>query len=630
MQTSSPLKNQIDLLFQQEVSPEQFYRQYLQILTEALQGMRGCHLWLLQGKQFVPLGGSDRGPILFDTDPEQQDFILQKIALCANDQKTLFVPFGDASPNKCPFGLAFTPLLFGQGGGAVQGAQVSWWSTAADQDLPQQACDLLDECGRGAARMARVQKLESMSQISERLQLMARFLDEIAGAPDLKSLAVTLVNRARELVECDRCALVVERAPGYLTVEAASNVAAFDSRSAVARTILQLAENAKVTGLPTGFRKANQKREEQGDLSDYFYLSKMEEVLVVGIQLPNQELLGMLVLESEKIGTFDSQRHQTAVSLGNHSAGALKRAIHYDFLPLRHLAEKFVIWRRQPEEVKRKWIRSRLWIPAAVVLLVLLCPVKYQFSGDSRLFPCKRALVVAETPGRIVEILVKDGQEVEAKQPIARLDDAELRKQMQIASQEESRLAAETDRLTAQNERVAARISSLALQRAKSEREFHEDQVARAIIRSPIQGLVMTPNLSSRQGDALPVGGQLALVGDPSSWELEVNVPESDIVGVLEYLKKGAPLTIRYVLNSLPQKKFTTQITGFSAISAASEVVAGKNIFKLTAALPSEPEYAALFRAGFTGRARLEIGYRPLAYTATRRFLNWLKTNVLF
>ncbi|NBR47459.1 hypothetical protein EBU02_01155, partial [bacterium] len=145
MQTSSPLKNQIDLLFQQEVSPEQFYRQYLQILTQALQGMRGCHLWLLQGTQFVPLGGSDRGPILFDTDPEQQDFILQKIGLCANDQKTIFVPFGDSLPNKCPFGLAFTPLLFGQGGGAVQGAQVSWWSTAADQELPPQAYDLLDE-----------------------------------------------------------------------------------------------------------------------------------------------------------------------------------------------------------------------------------------------------------------------------------------------------------------------------------------------------------------------------------------------------------------------------------------------------------------------------------------------------
>jgi hypothetical protein len=177
---------------------------------------------------------------------------------------------------------------------------------------------------------------------------------------------------------------------------------------------------------------------------------------------------------------------------------------------------------------------------------------------------------------------------------------------------------------------VAARISSLALQRAKSEREFHEDQVARAIIRSPIKGLVMTPNLSSRQGDALPVGGQLALVGDPASWELEVNVPESDIVGVIEHLKKGSPLTIRYILNSLPQKKFTTQIRGLTAVSAASEVVAGKNIFKVTAPLPSEPEYASLFRAGYTGRARLEMGYRPLAYTATRRFFNWLQTNVLF
>jgi biotin carboxyl carrier protein len=630
MQNASPLKNQIDLLFQQEISPEQFYRQYLQILTQSIQGMRGCHLWLLQGAQFVPLGGSDREAILFDSDSEQQAFVLDQIARCARDQKTHFESYGGTSANKCALGLAFTPLLYGEGGGAVQGAQVSWWGTTAGQELTPQTLDLLDECGRGAARMARVQKLESMSQLSERLQLMARFLDEISAAPDLQTLAVTLVNRARELVECDRCALVVERVPGNLSVEAVSNVPAFDSRSAVARTILQMSENAKVTGLPTGYRKANEKTEERGDLSDYFYLSKMEEVLIVGIQAPNKDLLGMLVLESAKIGFFDRNRHQTAVSLGQHSVGSLQRTIQYDSIPLRPLVEKIARWRRLPHYIKRQSIKRFLWIPAAILFVFLIFPVKYQFSGDARLLPCKRALVVAEVPGRVVEILVEDGQTVEASQPIAKLDDSELSKQKQIAHQEEARFLAETDRLTAQNDSAAARIAALALQRAKSEREFYEEQHARTVIRSPIKGLVMTPNISSRQGDALPVGGQLALVGDPSSWELEINVPESDIVEVIDRLQGGASIQIRYLLSSIPQKKFTTQISGLSSISGASEVVAGKNVFKVTASLPPESEYASLFRAGYTGRARLEMGYRPLIYTATRRFFNWLRINVLF
>jgi hypothetical protein len=630
MQKAAPLKHQIDLLFQQEISPEQFYRQYLQILTHSIQGIQGCHLWLLQGTQFVPIGGSDRSPILFDSDSDQQAFILEKISRCANEQKTLFETCGGTSSNKCSFGLAFTPLLFGEGGGAVQGAQVSWWGTAPTQELTLDTLTLLDECGRGAARMARIQKLESMSQISERLQLMARFLDEISAAPDLKTLSVTLVNRARELVECDRCALVVEQMPGSLSIEAVSNVPAFDPRSAVARTILQLSENARTKGLPIGYRKANEKTEEKGDLSDYFYHSQMQEVLIVGIKLTNQDLMGLLVLESAKIGFFDAQRHQTAVSLGQHSAGSLKRTIDYNSIPCRSFVEKIADWRRLPYYTKRQRLKKFVWIPVAILFIVLIFPVKYQFSGDARLLPCKRALVVTEVPGRVVEILVEDGQKVEFNQPIARLDDAEQNKQKQIALQEEARLLAETDRLTAQNDRAAARIASLALQRAKSEREFYQDQYARTIIRSPISGLVMTPNLSSRQGEALPMGGQLALIGDPSSWELEVNVSESDIVEVIELLQKGSPITIRYILSSLPQKKFETRISGLSSVSGASDVVAGKNVFKVTAPLPQDSEYSSLFRAGYTGRARLEIGYRPLAYTATRRFFNWLRINVLF
>lgn len=631
MTQPNPLKARLDSLFQQEISPEQFYREYLGVLMQAFQGMAGCHLWLLQGSQFVTLGGSDRTPILFDSDEDQKGFVMDRIGECARLQKTVFESGSAISAeNRAPFALAFTPLLFGEGGGAVQGVQVSWWRLNGPGGLPADVTLLLDECARSAARMARIQKLESMSQISEGLQLMAKFLDETSAAPDLRSLSVTIVNRARELVGCDRCALVAVRPPGELTIEAISNVPAIDPRSAVARTILQMAENALNSGLPIGYRKANEKIEEKGDLSDYFFHSRMEEVLVVGIQFPQSGVLGMLVLESAKTGHFTSEKHQSAVSLGNHSAGALKRTIDLDLVPFKGLSRAVVAWRQLPSDERKRLIKSRLWIPAAALLLLVLFPVKYQFSGDARLMPSTRALAVAEVPGRIVEILRKDGDQVSTGDPLARLDDADLRKQRDIAAQEEQRLAAETDALTAQNERVAARVSELAFQKAKTEREFLDSQLQRTFIRSPINGMVMTPSLSSRQGDAVPQGGQLALIGDPAAWELEINIPEGDIAQVLERLAKGPPIPVRYILASLPGKKFSAQIRGASDVSASSEVVAGKNVFRATIPVDLDRQEAALLRAGYTGRARLEMGWRPLVYTATRRFLNWLRTHVFF
>lgn len=630
MTNSNPLRAQLDALFQQEISPEQFYREYLGVLMQSIQGLAGCHLWLLQGSQFVPLGGSDRTPILFDSDDAQKAFILERIAECSRLQKTVVEPAsGGSNGNKCAFGLTFTPLLFGEGGGAVQGAQVGWWNLGGAA-LPAHLPPLLDDCGRSAARMARIQKLESMSQIADGLQLMARFLDETSAAPDLRSLGVTIVNRARELTGCDRCALVAVRGPEELSMVAISNVPTIDPRSVLARTILQMAENARVTGLPVGYRKANEKTEEKGDLSDYFYHSRMEEVLVVGIQNQGAGLLGMLVLESSKAGFFDQEKHQTAVSLGNHSAGALQRTIDLELQPFQALSRAVVGWRRLPPAERKRRIRVRLWIPAAIVLVLLLYPAKFQFSGDTRLMPSMRALAVAEVPGRIVEILRRDGDRVAAGDPIARLDDTELRKQRDIAAQEEQRLAAETDALTVGNERAAARISDLAFQKARAEREFYDTQLDRAFIRSPIDGVVMTPSLSSRQGDALPQGGQLALVGDPSSWELEILLPEGDIAEVLRRLGSKESIPVRYLLASLPNKKFTTEIRGASAVSASSEVMAGKNIFRIIVPVELGMEEAALLRAGYTGRARLEMGRRPFVYSATRRFFNWLRTHVLF
>lgn len=628
MNAESPLKQQLDSLLQQEISPEQFYRQYLELLSKTLSGSRGFHLWAVQGGQFIPLGGSDLGPIHHGSDQAQQDFILLMLRECATAQKSLFI--GLEGGNRCPFTLAFTPLLHGRGGGAVQGAQVSWWQIPAGQSLSPQLADLLDECGRAAAKMARLQKLESMSQIADRLQLMTRFLDEVASAPDLPGLSVAIVNRAREITGCDRCALVAVK-PGFrMVLKAISNVPFPDPHSAVARTLLQLAENARNAGLPAAYRKASEKTEEKGDLSDYFYHSRMEEAVVFGIQLPQQDIHGMLIFESMKTGAFDKEAGQTGSALAVHSAGPLRRAMDYDMLPALPVLKSIVTWRSLPREAKRATLRRYAWIPALILLAVLFFPVKYEFAGDGRLMPSQRALAIAEAPGRLLEILVADGARVRASQPIARLDDSEQRKQMEIASQEEAKLRAESDRLQGESDSVAARISQLNYERARKEREYYEAQLARATILSPIDGIVMAPGLASRQGDAMVFGSQLAMIGNPDSWELEIHVPEADIAEILATIGQGKKIPVRFILNAFPEKRFSTVLDSSSAVSAVSEVVGGKNLFLLIVRVPRDAVGDLDFRAGFTGRAKLQIGYRPLSAVATRRFFNWIRTNVLF
>ena len=64
------------------------------------------------------------------------------------------------------------------------------------------------------------------------------------------------------------------------------------------------------------------------------------------------------------------------------------------------------------------------------------------------------------------------------------------------------------------------------------------------------------------------------------------------------------------------------------AVSSAAEVKNGRNTFQVSVDLPDEPEFEKFFRAGYTGSAKLGAGYSPLINSGTRRFFNWLRTNV--
>jgi biotin carboxyl carrier protein len=625
--TSGPTA-ELEGLFQQAISPEQFYRRYLQLLSGRLPGAAGIHLWILQGGEFVPLGGSDRGPLRYDETPGQRDFLHARMQAAATGEQTLLVPAASEG-NQCPFVLAVTPLLYGKGGGAVQGAQICWWP-AGEMDRARSAIRILESFATFCARMVRAQRLESMTQISGQLQLMTQFLGELSASPDTRTLAVVLANRAREAADCDRCALVAVRPGGRLEVEAISNVPNPDPRSTAGRTLIQLADHARRTGLPALFRKAGEKTEERGDLSDYFYHSSMQEALVVAVQPAGEDLAGLLILESSQAGFFEPQRSASIGPVVAQAATPLHQALLREEMPLRDWMERIARWRRLPAEERKQWRRRRWWIPLAACAVAALFPVRLQFTGEARLLPQERALAVAQVDGRVVEVMAAAGDRVEEGQPLARLDDTELRKQAEIAAQEEARLLAEADRLLALNERAAAQVAQLELQRARREHEFHRSRADLAVIRSPIRGVVMTPELRSRQGDALQPGSHLAMVGDPSSWELEVNLPEADVAALLERLHNGAAVPVRFKLASIPQKTFATSLSGTDAVAAASEVIGGRNVFRIVIPLPPEPDYDNIFRAGYTGRARLVIGYRPLAYTALRRFFNWARTTVFF
>jgi multidrug resistance efflux pump len=474
----------------------------------------------------------------------------------------------------------------------------------------------------------RAQKLESMSHIADKLQLMTLFMAEISSTADSKTLAISVVNRAREILACDRVCQIAVREHSRLELLAISNVPEPDPRSSIARTIVQLAEHAVQSGLPAIYRKANEKTEEKGDLSDYFFHSHMQEVLVMPVQASAAPRCGLLVFESEKTGFFDGPKQQNALALATQTAGPMTLSLEAEQMPFRRHLTRLARWKMLPREEKKRQLLRKLWIPLGVLAALLLVPLPFNLPGTCRLMPADRAVAVSQISGRIAEVKISDGDRVAAGDVIVQLDDNEQKSQLQIARQEELRAQTEADQLTALNQRGAAAVARLQAERARNERQLHEDRLARTAIRSPMAGIVMTPDLESRQGDAVTEGAQIAVVADPSRWKLNIDISEADVALLLDRFKQGKKVGVTYVLNSLPKKKFHAEISDEGAVSSAAEVKNGRNTFQVSVDLPDEPEFEKFFRAGYSGSAKLGAGYSPLINSGTRRFFNWLRTNV--
>lgn len=93
---------------------------------------------------------------------------------------------------------------------------------------------------------------------------------------------------------------------------------------------------------------------------------------------------------------------------------------------------------------KKPWRPSRgLLIGLGVALLAALIPYPYAPSGDFEVLPRARADVTALAAGDVREVLVREGETVEAGQPIVRLDDAAPRAKVAVSEAELARFEAE-------------------------------------------------------------------------------------------------------------------------------------------------------------------------------------------
>jgi len=293
------------------------------------------------------------------------------------------------------------------------------------------------------------------------------------------------------------------------------------------------------------------------------------------------------------------------------------------------LHSRRTIWQRlwpEPEDDspaarrKAKLARAVTAAVAGAAGIFLLWPFPQTFKGQCELVPSQRGAAVAEIGGRIDEVLVSEGDQVAAGQPVARIDAGEIRAQLEAARQTEAKAGADAREQQQRDEIGAFRQAQLEQRRAAEEARKLALDLEQCTVRVPIDGIVLTKDLALRRGEVAQPGMVICEIAALSGWDLRIKLDESDTGSLQRALQRSGSLAVRYVL----QARSDVALEGIvDSPRQISQMVypdeKGSFIFVTLRGIELPEVLRADLRPGFSGMAKIRGPRCPLLFSALSR-----------
>ena len=248
-----------------------------------------------------------------------------------------------------------------------------------------------------------------------------------------------------------------------------------------------------------------------------------------------------------------------------------------------------------------------------VALYLSIATATFRVTAPATLEGAVMRVAVAPTDGFIVAAPVRAGDVVSAGDLLCVLDDRDLRLEQRNVQSQRDQIESEYLQAMAQQERVEMSLLASRLQQADVQLDLIADQLARLRIVAPIDGLVVSGDLSQSIGAPVQQGEPLFEVAPLDSYRLMLRVDERD-VAYLEPEQRGAA-----VLATLPETTHDFTVEKVTPVSASEE---GTTFFLVEARLD---EATQILRPGMEGVGKIDIERRRQIWIVTRRFTDWFR-----
>ena len=250
---------------------------------------------------------------------------------------------------------------------------------------------------------------------------------------------------------------------------------------------------------------------------------------------------------------------------------------------------------------------------AAAVAAAVLVPAQFRVSAQAVLEGHVQRAVPAPFEGFIATAPVYAGDTVRAGDVLATMDDKDLLLDRVKWDSEAHRLQLKIREALSKHDPASAGQLQAELRQTQAQAELAAAKLERAAITAPIDGVVVSGDLTQQLGAPVETGRVLFEVAPLDAYRVTLRMDERDI----RYVRPGQ--RGRMLLHGM-----TGQAVRFTVrqVASVAEVEGGHTMFRVEGALDTA---LPNLKPGMEGVAKVSVGRRSYAGVWTRGLVDWLR-----
>lgn len=608
-------------------TPHAFFARFVELAIDCI-GAQGAALWILENDKLLRLAEINFESSGYD-DEKQKAWIEAVLGQTISARRPHIVAAEDPSflqrdvppgeiGNTLPCPFFYQPIFLGN---QVTAILQIWLPHAGDPATYNDISLFLAQLSGHAQTYLQGWQGTQLSAKNEQAQTMLRLQSEFVGELDPKILQNATANYLVDLLHADLACVFKKKKSGWSLV-AASNQEVVDPRAIQSRTLSEVGKNLEVT-TTGGVAEKESTQEPLRAALEEAGIHRIAWCHLASSKNSSNDYL--LVAAKNEDKPLPANAQELIMWCSTQFAKALDVATHFHHIPLRPIASAAGRTIRAWKQDRRRKVLAFVVAPLAILAAILAIPIPWKVGGECIVEPTRKAFVVAETPGKVVKVAVKEGEIVKAGQLLAKLDDTDYVTQLAVSRQQLLRWQVEAGKAQALGNEAERKIAELGAARESEAIHRIEYLQSRTELRSPIDGMVLTRNLSNREGEALEIGKTFCEIGSIGSHELEIEIKQKELGDVLSALNAGRKLPVDFILHPHPTISLTTTLSGASSVSQVPELRKTGSVFFARAPFPENSPLDKFLKPGFTGKAKIRLGYRPIGWIISRPFINYLR-----